>query len=446
MRVMVAAIAGLIVCIPARGLADGTTSVATAASSTAATPPPATLPLDEPLGGGKDVSRPLTPVELPDLRPAGDLAPDPDAVQRVENVQDQQYARRGPLGPGWDDLEFLLWWPKAQGLPPLVTGSRSGAPPVLGNPGTAVLLGGHMLENQDIAGGRFTLGVAVNEEQTIGVEGVYFFLGSRTLKTTIGSAGNPAADSLGLPFHNALTNQQDVFVLAAPGVSAGTVFVSSTTRIQGAEGNFVASLYDGINVKLNGLIGYRFLQVNEGLAIVDSSHLLSGASPYGAIYDGFDGHNNFNGGQVGLHADMSHGIVFCELTGKVAIGVTSETLHIDGATAVSSPGAQIVPGGVYALPSNMGTYNRGAFAVAPEGTCKVGLKLGDVTRLFVGYDFLYLSALVRPADQIDRSINPIEVPSLSPGAGFTGPDRPRVPFARSDFWTQGLTIGLETRY
>ena len=28
----------------------------------------------------------------------------------------------------------------------------------------------------------------------------------------------------------------------------------------------------------------------------------------------------------------------------------------------------------------------------------------------------------------------------------TGPDRPRAPFARSDFWVQGLVIGLETRY
>jgi hypothetical protein len=59
---------------------------------------------------------------------------------------------------------------------------------------------------------------------------------------------------------------------------------------------------------------------------------------------------------------------------------------------------------------------------------------------------LYLSDLVRPGDQIDRTLNPIQIASLNSGAAFSGADRPRVPFARSEFWTQGLIVGLETRY
>jgi hypothetical protein len=440
MRVMVVAIVAAIAVSPSRGFAQ-------------ATPAPGNLPAlaageGPPLTGGKEVSRPLTPVELIPDEPE---PPTPNPLQRVEDVQDQKYVRRGPLGPGWDDLEFLLWWPKSQSLPPLVTATRSGVPPILGSPSTSVLVGGRSLDNQDIAGGRFTLGASINSAETIGLEGVYFFLGSRTLKDVVSSVGNPSAVSLGLPFVNSATGQQDAFIVAAPGISKGSVYVSDTIRVQGAEGNFVGNLYDSQSIKINGIVGYRFLQVNEGIAIEEMRTQIGGASAYGPIYDGFDGHNQFNGGQLGLHADMSHGMLFCELTGKVAIGVTSETVRIDGATTINTPGlggiaSQTLPGGVYALPTNMGRYTRDAFAVVPEGIFRVGLKISDVGRLFVGYNFLYLSELARPGEQIDRTLNPIQIPSLNSSGMFAGADRPRVQFARADFWTQGLIIGLETRY
>jgi hypothetical protein len=64
----------------------------------------------------------------------------------------------------------------------------------------------------------------------------------------------------------------------------------------------------------------------------------------------------------------------------------------------------------------------------------------------VGYNFLYLSDLVRPGDQIDRTLNPSQIPALNAGAAFANADRPHVLFSRTDFWTQGLLIGFETRY
>ena len=443
MRVMVMTIAALTLIAPGRGFAQETLAPFTL--------PPVLPGESSPLGDGKVVSRPLTPVAItPESPPNEELQPS-SGVRRVEDVQDQKYSRRGPLGPGWDDLEFLMWWPKAQALPPLVTASRSGQPPILGNPGTAMLIGSNSVNNQDIGGGRFTLGASINSEQTLGIEGVYFFLGSRTIKESVQSNGNPSALSLGLPFVNSATGQEDVFIVAEPGVSRGSVFVATTTRVQGAEANFVANLYDGINIKLNGIVGYRFLEVNEGIAIADMRTELGTTGSYGPIYDGFDGHNQFNGGQLGLHMDMVRGIVFCELTGKVAIGVTTEVVKVQGASTLYTPilggvSSQNLAGGVYALPTNIGRYTHDAFAVVPEGIMKFGLKLGDESRVFVGYNFLYLSDLVRPGDQIDRTINPSQIPVLGAGGTFSGADRPRVPFGRSDFWTQGLIIGLETRY
>jgi hypothetical protein len=161
------------------------------------------------------------------------------------------------------------------------------------------------------------------------------------------------------------------------------------------------------------------------------------------IYDEFVAHNRFNGGQLGLHADIAHGAFFCELSGKVALGQTFEMVRIDGATNI---GGIATPGGLYALPSNIGRSTRGVFAVVPEGTVKIGVKLTDSGRFYVGYNFLYLSDCVRPGDQLDRTLNTANVPVFNPSGAYVSPDRPRSLFSQSDFWTQGLMFGFESRY
>ena len=79
-----------------------------------------------------------------------------------------------------------------------------------------------------------------------------------------------------------------------------------------------------------------------------------------------------------------------------------------------------------------------------------GLKLGiDVTdhlRIFAGYDFLYLSSVVRPGDQIDLNVSPSFRPTIfGPGAGG-GPRQPAVLYRTSDYWAQGFNFGLMYRY
>jgi hypothetical protein len=282
----------------------------------------------------------------------------------------------------------------------------------------------------------------------VGIELVYFFLGSRTLKSLNTTIANPRIQALGLPFINALSGTEDVFATALPGVAVGSVYSTTTTRVQGAEANLVANLVDEKDRRVNALLGYRFLQVHEGVTVEQLRYTATG---FGPIYDQFDGHNRFHGAQLGLHADLSRGVVFCELTGKVALGRTFQVVKIDGATSTRTIGAgglveTTVPGGVFALPTNMGRVTRGDFAVVPEGIFKVGLKLSDVGRFYVGYNFLYLSDAVRPGDQIDRTINPAQIAALGGGGSFPGPDRPRAAIKSTDFWAQGLIIGLETRY
>jgi hypothetical protein len=126
-------------------------------------------------------------------------------------------------------------------------------------------------------------------------------------------------------------------------------------------------------------------------------------------------------------------------------------VKIDGAATAYTPviGGLSVDhslGGVFALPTNIGRTSHNVFAVVPEGIFKIGIKMGDSGRFFVGYNFIYLSDAVRPGDQVDRSINPTQVAALNPAGVLSGIDRPRPLFNRSDFWAQGLMIGLETRY
>jgi hypothetical protein len=439
------------------------TAGALAAQPPVAPPPPAPLPPGqvvtntlpsggpEPglLPGGKDVSQPLQPVGP---APADPKQPDPKQPDPKHSVPAEvpdakpvpQERPLGPLGPSWDDLELLYWWPTRAPVPVLGVGTHGTEP-------GSLLLGGRSLGSQPSAGGRFTLGWSVDKEETVGMEVVYFFLGTRTFQQNLRSFGGGPATTLGIPYTNAVTGASEILNLAAPGVADSSLTALTSVRVQGWEVNAVANVADEKYVTLNALMGWRYFQAQEGLRLEQYQYRY--AAPAGVIRtaDQFDGHNRFNGGQIGLHADVRRGIVFCELTGKVAFGRTYEVVKNEGATifqtGIGGPITQVYGGsGLYAQPSTLGRTARGVFAVLPEGTVKFGFRLGDTGRVYVGYSFLYLSDAVRPGDQVDRTLNPAQVPLVSGTAPVVGGDRPIRLFNHSDFWVQGLIIGLETRY
>ena len=100
----------------------------------------------------------------------------------------------GPPSSFWVRGEYLLWWIKDSQAPALITTGVPGAtalPGVLGQPGTTVLFGGSDVDNQVRSGGRVTGGFWLDNCQTVGLEGNYFFLGSRSVRFDRASSGAP---------------------------------------------------------------------------------------------------------------------------------------------------------------------------------------------------------------------------------------------------------------
>lgn len=378
-----------------------------------------------PLANGVVVSQPLHPIAEPP--PA--VSTDAPAVAATPA---QPLVGTRPMPASWYRGELLLWWPKGQPVPPVAIAGRDTIPR-LSTPGTFPLIGGNSTPSPDTAGGRFVIGWALSDSRTYGVEFSYFFLGTNTQTASVVKPIGGRMHYLGRPFVNADTGLEDAILIAGPN-SVGDLAVSTSGRLTGWEAMLVRSLYDGPTFRLNALAGYRYFMVNEGLRIESRSVGLNGVPGF-AVADQFDAHNRFHGGQLGLRADVARGSFFAELDAKVGLGKTVEVVRVSGLTAFD--GGPVVPFGGYGQPSNSGRVARASFAVLPEAGLRVGWRLGTASRVFVGYTITYLSDAVRPGDQLDRVIDV--------AAGGFG-DRPAPLFVRSDFWVQGLSLGLEWRY
>ena len=357
--------------------------------------------------------------------------------------------RGGPLARAWVSGEYLLWWIKGAGAPPLVTANPAGTPRDLAGvlPGATVLYPGNSLDSNVRSGARFTGGFWFDDNQTLGVEGSFFFLGQQgtTFQTGV-STGDPV---LGRPVFNPVLGREDAELVAYPGVLNGGVTVSSFTRLLGADGNLLYNVLCGPAFRLDLLGGYRYLRLEEGLGVTENLSVPAGsfAGSRIVVQDQFNTQNNFHGGQLGAKASYWRGRLGVDLFGKVALGVTQSTVNINGQTTfLVGTSAITQPGGLLALPTNMGRYHHNAFAVAPEATLRLGYRVTDYVQAFVGYTFLYVSDVARPGDQIDRVVNQSQIPQLTGPRPLSGPARPLPMFQSTDFWTQGINFGLEFRF
>ena len=351
--------------------------------------------------------------------------------------------------------EYLVWWNKGNHLPPLVTAGSAGdllAPGVsagaLDRPGTVILFGNSEADASVRSGGRFMAGWWFGDEHCLGIEGGGFFLGRQTDDFTATSLGTPL---LARPFFNVLLNRQDAeFVAepgnpAVPGVAArsalgGTVFASAASTFWGAEANLRTRLWCGACGNLDLIGGYRYLGLDDTLTVSESLVSLDPTVPFTfSGVDSFQAKNRFNGGQLGLKGEWCWNRWSLDGKAIVAIGNVSEEVDVLGSKVMNgavSAGDLLTQSG-----TNIGVHRRNRFAWSPEVGLNLGYRFTDHVRAFVGYDFLYLSDVVRAGQQVNLAVNP------NPLGGMTGgPAQPAFIFHPSDFWAQGVNFGLEFRY
>jgi hypothetical protein len=347
--------------------------------------------------------------------------------------------------------EYLLWWAKGDPVPPLVTTSpadtsRADAG-VLGQPGTSILFGDSDLNDQTRSGGRFTADYWFGCDHCLGIEAGYLFLGDHTDSYQNSSDGTPI---LARPFYNIQTASEDAGLIAYPGVQTGSINIADRTEFDGAEVLLRSSWFRQCGGNLDFLLGYRYLRLADNLQIGESetsTDTEEGAAPVGTQYassDGFRTLNQFNGADLGADAQWHCCGWSLDLLMKLGLGNTNSHVSVNGATTITEPGAGTAnyPGGFLAQQSNIGNYSRNDFAVVPELGATVGYDLTCRLRLTLGYTFLFWSSVARPGDQIDTTLNPSQFP---PGA-LTGVPAPQFKMAMTDYWAQGVNLGLDFRF
>ena len=360
---------------------------------------------------------------------------------------------------GWIRGEYLLWGISSQNLPPLLTGENE---PIRGPdqagvlPVSPILFGEEEAWDRARSGGRVALGFWFPRRCNWGLDGGAFMLGHRATRFEASSDANGSPVMARPYFQPAFGGEaagEAAQLVSYPDLLSGRISYASSTRLWGADMNLRHRLNCGPRWWLDGFAGYRHVQLNDTLDIREDLTNLqftpgAGETQRFIVHDHFSTRNRFNGGQIGLEGEVK--ILrrwFIAGNAKLAIGSVRQIVNIDGSTTFvnSSEGTVTGRGGLYALVSNIGRYERNEFAVVPEFGIKIGFDINDHWRVYAGYNVLYISSVVRAGDQIDRVVNfsgmAPEPTNLNPA--IVSPARPAVLFRQSDFWAQGGQFGLE---
>lgn len=351
------------------------------------------------------------------------------------------------MGQWYGGAEYLLWWLEDEDVVPLATTSQAQDLGILGQPTTQILSDGPL--DRDLqSGGRFTLGRWFGDgNRALELSG--FFLGERSDQFFASSNQFP---TLARPFFSIDRGQELSQLVALPGLATGNLMIDAPSRMWGLEVNMRRSRNRCGTPSVDFLYGFRYLNLSEGLFIqenITTVALLPGLNVQPGtgvvVSDSFQTHNHFYGGQVGAQANWGSGMWSFTATGKLALGYVHQVSKVTGGQALFAPDGTVTGfnGGLLALSSNSGRFENNEFAVVPEVGFKVGCQVTPGMRVTAGYNFLYVSSVLRPAAQIDRVLDVNLVPNGTANPVATGLNRPAPQTNTDSIFAQGLTFGLE---
>lgn len=388
-------------------------------------------------------------------------------------------------GRVWFRADWLMWWTSGTRLPALITTSTNPDPPAeppseigaLGDPYTVITFGNRLVHNEGRPGYRLKLGYWLSGCRVRGFEGEYYDIGGASRDYDTGfSEGIPI---FARPFYDVtprIDGQEgreldsypdwlqgrkrvhtgDFFQSAGVWGLLNVVCVQPACAASTAEEYFaLAKARANDCFRMEMIVGYRYYRLGDSVTI-NESLIAAGMPliPVGStweIEDHFRALNEFHGGELGLVAGFHRGRWSLDFLARMALGNNHQTAWIDGQTVFTRPGEDPVTydAGILALETNSGIYERDNFVVIPHFGVELDYLLRPHIRGFVGYNFVYWLNVTRAADLIDRAVNTEWVPG---GAATPGPPlRPAFnnddfPWRQTEFWAQGLNLGLECRF
>lgn len=283
-----------------------------------------------------------------------------------------------------------------------------------------------------------------------GIESSVFYVPTRTTSRAVGSSGQAGSPNLLVPFVDVTLPGESASNLSLAGSYAGRAREEFSNNLLGADLNGTMRLAMGTGWQVDGLGGFRYLRLHETYRFsTDSPNIPPNRADVFLTDDNFEATNNFFGAQVGLRARGDWGRFFASGAAKVAVGAMVQTVDIGGVLVTNDfnnfgPPVTYPASGYFALPTNFGRRTRSVLAVVPEAGLNIGYRITPWMSVVAGYTFLYANDVVRAPQQINRNINPaaFNIPPAVPPP----PVEPAFRFKSSDFWAQGLNLGLAFRF
>src|SRR5262249_50399241 len=145
-------------------------------------------------------------------------------------------------------------------------------------------------------GARFNLGMWFSPNQCRGIDFGFLFLGTAGTNYVASSNQQPI---ILRPFFNLNRNEPFSEIVAAPGVSTGSLSVTGESSFWGADVNYRRALLRACDCygRLDALVGFRYLHLNENVTISESftSTATTNGVPTatGTVFDRFSTINDF---------------------------------------------------------------------------------------------------------------------------------------------------------
>jgi hypothetical protein len=361
----------------------------------------------------------------------------------------------GPLhqiGPeAWVRAEWLFWHITGQPVPPLIASGNAALPnPGVPGGGNYTPLVGPTRDYNMLNGARLYFGRWFDPDGELGYE-VSGFIFAR--QGTSDFFQNTPGQTLGVPVLST-TGALGVYNFSVPGQSSGSLGVTTSSQLLGADAAFLHRWYTSDHFTIDGILGYRYMLLNESLDLYGRTTAFGPTATYdGTVLpvgttvfttDTFRANTQFHGGLVGTRVEAHTGAFTFDTYVKGAIGANIETLNIGGNTQATGFGVtQTTVGGLRALPSNYGREVNTDLSGLTEFGVDLGVKVCSHVSLHVGYNLLYWTNVLRPGNAIDPVANVAQIP-IDPtyNPNVLG-SRPIAAMHSSDLLANGLTVGIE---